>query len=123
MGLVDVLKLAGGMGPTIALLALILAIGVGIGILIFTVKGLSGSLLAQSETFERSVRELKESSDKRDEKLEQLIAEQGLRIQYIETRFASKEDMYEALGGWKHEVSELRKRIDRYWEHSKGGSR
>lgn len=123
MGLVDILKLAGGMGPTIALLVLVLAIGVGIGILIFTVKGLSGSLITQSKTFERSVEELKRSSDKRDEKLEELIAAQGLRIQYIETRFASKEDMYEALGGWKHEVSELRKRIDRYWEHNKGGSR
>ena len=120
MAIGEVLRLTTGLGPAVTLIALIFAIGIGIGILILTVKNLSRSLAGQNESFMQAIVELRKESDKRDERIEQLIGEQGIRISYIETRYSSKEDMYEALGGWKHEVSELRKRIDRHVEQHKG---
>lgn len=120
MGITDILRMAGGLGPTVALIALILAIGVGIGILVSTVKRLSSVLEQQNCTFMKTLKDLKEESDKRDDRLEQLIANQGLRISYIEQRFASKEEMYEALGGWRHEVERLNERINRHVEKHGG---
>ena len=122
MGITDIFRLAGGLGPIVALIVLILAIGVGIGILIFTVKNLSSVLKQQNSAFIQSLEDFKTESDKRDNRLEQLLADQGVRISYIEQRFASKEDMYEALGGWRHEVERLNDRINRHVEKHKEAS-
>lgn len=117
MGIADILRMAGGLGPVVALMALLLAIGIGIGLLVFTVRSLAATLKQQNCTFIQSLENFKKESDKRDDRLEQLISEQGLRISYIEQRYASKEEMYEALGGWRHEVERLNDRINRHVEN------
>ena len=77
MAIGEVLRLSTGLGPAVTLIALIFAIGIGVGILILTVKNLSRSLAGQNESFMQAIVELKKESDKRDERIEQLIGEQG----------------------------------------------
>lgn len=113
MGIDTILRLAGGAGPLLALIALLIAIGIGIGILIYTVRGLGKSLIKQNQTFNDHLTDVKIHSDERDRKLEELVAKQDVRLSFIETKYASKEDMYKALGGWRQEISQLHHRIDR----------
>lgn len=112
MEIATIFGLASGLGPAITLIVLILAIGVGIGILIFTVKSLARSITGQSEAFTRQMAEARVRSDERDARIEELITKQEVRISYIETRYASKEDLYKAVGGWRQEYLHLNQRID-----------
>ena len=123
MGVDTIFRLAGSTGPVVSLIALLVAIGVGLGVLIFTVRQLARSIEAQSTAFGEQMSRLKVESDERDKRIEELIAKQDVRITFIETRYASKEDMYKALGGWRQEIAQVHQRIDRVFEsrHSKKG--
>ena len=112
MEISTIFGLASGLGPAFTLIALILAIGVGIGILIFTVRALARSITKQSELFTKQMSDARDRSDERDGRIEELLAKQELRITYIETRYASKEDLYKAVGGWRQEYLHLNQRID-----------
>lgn len=112
MEISTIFGLASGLGPAVTLVVLVLAIGVGIGTLIFTVKSLAKSITNQSEVFSRQMSEAKIRSDERDARIEELITKQEVRISYIETRYASKEDLYKAVGGWRQEYLHLSQRID-----------
>lgn len=112
MEISTIFGLAAGLGPAITLIVLLLAIGVGIGILIVTVKNLGKSIKSQNEAFAAQVAEARERSNERDDRIEELITKQDLRITYIETRYASKEDLYKATGGWRQEYLHLNHRID-----------
>ncbi|MGD1832512.1 MAG: hypothetical protein ACPKOP_04115 [Sphaerochaetaceae bacterium] len=112
MGIETLIKLAGGLGPTVALFAFVLAVGIGIGIMVFTMKTLAKSIDSQSDAFKTQMAEDRERSDERDKRIEELLAGQNLRIAYIETRYATKEDLYTVAGGWREEYNHLNKRID-----------
>ena len=112
MEISTIFGLASGLGPAFTLIALILAIGVGIGILIFTVRALARSITKQRELLTTQMSDARDRSDERDGRIEELLAKQELRITYIETRYASKEDLYKAVGGWRQEYLHLNQRID-----------
>lgn len=122
MDISTILGLASGLGPTVALFALVLAIGVGIGILVITMKGLARSIGAQNESFNTRMADAQVRSDERDQRIEELLTKQDVRITYIETRYASKEDLYSAVGGWRQEYLHLNQRIDQIRDSKKEGS-
>lgn len=113
MELGTILGLASGLGPAITLIALLLAIGVGIGILIITVKNLGAAIKAQGAAFTSSMQREQERSDRQDDWIKELLQKQDIRISYIETRYATKEDLYSVTSGWKQEYIQLNQRIDR----------
>ncbi|MFA7108389.1 MAG: hypothetical protein WC162_04525 [Sphaerochaetaceae bacterium] len=112
MEISTIFGLASGLGPAVTLIVLIMAIGVGIGVLIFTVKSLGRAITAQNKSFSSQVEASKKRSDERDGRIEELLAKQEIRITYIENRYASKEDLYKAVGGWRQEYLHLNQRID-----------
>lgn len=119
MGLETILKMAGGLGPTISLLVLVLSVGVGLGILVFNMRHLARAIESQSSAFNAQMNEARERSDERDQRIEELLTKQDVRITYIETRYATKEDLYSVAGGWRQEYLHLNQRIDQIRDSKK----
>jgi len=112
MELGTIFGLASGLGPSVTLIVLLLAIGVGMGILIITVRNLGAAIKSQGETFASAMQKEQARSDRQDDWIKELLQKQDIRITYIETRYATKEDLYSVTGGWKQEYIHLNQRID-----------
>nr|WP_319473047.1 hypothetical protein [uncultured Sphaerochaeta sp.] len=113
MELGTIFGLASGLGPNITLIVLLIAIGVGMGILIVTVRNLGSAIKSQGEAFSSAMQKEQERSDRQDDWIKELLQKQDIRITYIETRYATKEDLYSVTSGWKQEYIQLNQRIDR----------
>ncbi len=113
MELGAIFGLASGLGPNITLIVLLIAIGVGMGILIVTVRNLGSAIKSQGEAFSSAMQKEQERSDRQDDWIKELLQKQDIRITYIETRYATKEDLYSVTSGWKQEYIQLNQRIDR----------
>ncbi len=119
MGLETILRMAGGLGPTVTLFVLVLSVGVGLGILVFNMRHLAGAIKSQSTLFSAQMADSRERSDERDQRIEELLTKQDVRIAYLETRYATKEDLYSVAGGWRQEYLHLNQRIDQIRDSKK----
>lgn len=52
--------------------------------------------------------ELKEHSDERDRETAELVEQIRRRLESVEREYVTREDHYQALGGWREEMREIR---------------
>jgi len=77
------------------------------------VAGINKGLETVKEDLCKRIDSLQEHSDKKDEELKQELCKLGERISYVEKEYITKETHYQDLGGWREEIRESHRKIDR----------
>ena len=92
----------------------ILAVLLAIWFFMREIKGEFKDLKSELNALKSELDEVKKASNRRDQKLQEMIDELRERIAGIERDYVTKEDHYKDLGGWREEIKEIRHLIMEY---------
>lgn len=82
---------------------------------------LNEKISAFKDEMKRSMAEQQARQDKRDAKQDEASEQLALRLRDVESNYAKKIDVQEAVGGWRTELKTLGDRIDMYFIGGKNG--